>query len=282
VGAILITTQLPVFANLDFCKKGRELLQLDEDSAIRLLQCSLTHPITLEDEDARTLVKRVGCLPVAIRTCIGQINEADCSLEEYNKQWTDARAIIQDADVKHVETLNARYDKGLRELWAVSFKNLDGNARALINVFSLLDDEHIPEALLKNEKLYTKLPFLKSRVRAIRDLSQSSLIGKELGMETGTTLQTGKRFHIHRMTRTFAQIQMDHRAEQAAFDAASLLLDAAVVYAQKGVSFLREESYFQHVQALHDYYQSTVNGETVNGVITVSISFIKVIRKVAW
>jgi len=101
-------------------------------------------------------------------------------------------------------------------------------------------------------------------------------------METGTTLQTGKRFHIHRMTRTFAQIQMDHRAEQAAFDAASLLLDAAVVYAQKGVSFLREESYFQHVQALHDYYQSTVNGETVNGVITVSISFIKVIRKVAW
>lgn len=147
---ILITTQNPIFAGPDLCTKGRELLQLDEDTAISLLQSSLAQPITPTDENSRTLVRKVGCLPVAIRTCFGQVSEADCSLEEYNKQWNDARMIIKDADVRYVESLNARYDKGLRDLWAISFQNLNYKARALINVFSLLDDEHIPKELLKN------------------------------------------------------------------------------------------------------------------------------------
>jgi len=174
--------------------------------------------------------------------------------------------------------MNARYNKGLRDLWAISFRNLNKEARALINVFSLLDDEHIPEELLKNETLYGQLPFLKSRVRAIRDLSLSSLIGKE----TGNDSQTAKRFHIHRMTRTFAQMQMDRPAEQSAFDAAALIVNAGIVHEKGESRFLHGASYFQHVQALHDYYKSTVNGETENGPLTASVSFVKLLRKTSW
>lgn len=278
-GAILITTQKPIFAGPDLCRRGRELLQLDEASAITLLQSSLLQPST-NTEDARTIVQRVGCLPVAIRTCIGQINEADCTLDDYNKEWNDARSIISQSDVKYVESLNARYDKGLRDLWAKSFRNLNDDARALINVFSLMDDEHIPEELLKNESLYQELPFLRHRVRAIRDLAESSLIGKE----TQSQSQASKRFHIHRMTRAFAQMQMDPESCQAAFDSAALLLNATVVSNSRDPNFARNKSYFQHVQALYDYYESTVNGESdqSNRILVASIAFIQLLRKTTW
>jgi hypothetical protein len=77
-------------------------------------------------------------------------------------------------------------------------------------------------------------------------------------------------------------MQMDRTAEQAAFDAAALLLNAVIIHEKGEARFLHGGSYFQHVQALHDYYEATVRGETENGVLTVSIAFIQLLRKTSW
>lgn len=84
------------------------------------------------------------------------------------------------------------------------------------------------------------------------------------------------------MTRTFAQMQMDRPAEQSAFDAAALIVDAGIVHERGESRFLHGGSYFQHIQALHDYYKSTVNSETENGPLSASIFFVYLLRKTSW
>ncbi|EED22768.1 conserved hypothetical protein [Talaromyces stipitatus ATCC 10500] len=279
-GAILVTTQLRIFATEDYCGQGKELLQLDEASAIQFLQSSV--PDSLRNtEAARAIVQRVGCLPVAIKTSVGLIREAGCSLDDYNKEWNDPRTIIDRSDVKYADSRDARYNKGLRDLFAKSLQNLDLDARALVNVFSLMDDEHIPEEMLRNDLLAVQLPFLKHRARLIRDLIESCLIGPE----TEAHRSSSRRFHIHRMIRAFVQMEMKLNDRKSAYESASLLLNARVVTGGDP-KFAGNKSYFQHVQALWEYYQRELAPDDPtkvdNKFPVATPALVQLLRKTSW
>ncbi|KFY01636.1 hypothetical protein V490_00828 [Pseudogymnoascus sp. VKM F-3557] len=284
-GSILITSQDPYFATKDVAGEGQELPQLDDKSAIALLLSSIPRPrgTKQEAQEAAEIVQRVGCLPIAIRTVIGQITEDDCLLSEYIEQW-NTKDFFSESKVKHVNTVNARYNKSLKDLWADSFKSLNAKARFMMHVMSLIDTENIPEDLfrpLKDDTLAIKFPFLRDRVRCIRDLIGSSLISKNIDKDE----ISDRYFHLHRMTGAFAQMQMDAESQQAAFDAATLLLENKVWIGEREERSAQLKQYFEHVDALVRLVslQSTTAPEDLHGSkLRQSATFVSLLRKMAW
>lgn len=284
-GSILITSQDPYFATKDVAGEGQELPQLDDKSAIALLLSSIPRPLGTKQEaqEAAEIVQRVGCLPIAIRTVIGQITEDDCLLSEYIEQW-NTKDFFSESKVKHVNTINARYNKSLKDLWADSFESLNAKTRFMMHVMSLIDTENIPEDLfrpLKDDTLAIKFPFLRDRVKCIRDLLGSSLISKNIDKDE----ISDRYFHLHRMTRAFAQMQMDAESQQAAFDAATLLLENKVWIGEREERSAQLKQYFEHVDALFQLVslQSTTAQENLHGNrLKQSASFVSLLRKMAW
>lgn len=283
-GAILTTTLDSMFAGPDYVGHGRELLQLDEDSSIEFLLSSLDLPRT-QSELAREIIQRVGCLPVAIRTSICQIREAGCSLDDYNNEWNDPRSIIHESRVQYVDSRYARYDKALRDLYAKSLRALNRDARALVNIFALMDDEHIPKKMFQNQSLQARLPFLRQLSKLISVLVRSSLIEKE------TDSLDSQRYHIHRVTRTLIQMQMGPDDCQVAFDSAALDLDEKIDGKGKSVNsvattFSANKFYFQHVQSLWRFYRSEVDRSRADSIATKRLlpspAFIRALRKMSW
>lgn len=282
-GAILATTLDSIFADPAYFGNGRELLQLDVDSSIQFLLSSLNLPGT-QSELAREIVQQVGCLPVAIRACISQIRAADCSLYDYNKEWNDPRSIINQSRVQYVDSKSARYDKGLPDLIAKSLRDLNQDARALVNIISLMDVEHIPKEMFQNQSLHAKLPFLRHLSGLIIDLTRSSLIGKE------TDSLDSQRYHIHRVFKEFIQMQMGPNDCQIAFNSAALVLDEQIV--GKGLSpdsaakkFSANKFYFQHVESLWRFYRSEVERSRADSSVQrllPSPAFIRALRKMSW
>lgn len=281
-GAIIVTSVESTFAGPDYCEQGAELFQLDEEPSIRMLLVSLSlHDPSSADHDlAGEIVRRVGCLPVAIRTCIGQIRESSCSLKEYNKEWNDPRSIINKSARRYVDSRHARYQKSLLELYAKSVRDLNRDARSLVNIFALMDDEHIPYEMFQNESAFGEVYFLRRVSGIIIDLTRSSLIGREATTESSPS----PRYHIHRMVRTFIQMQMDAAACQYAFESAAILLDKKIVEGPKK-TFADNKSYFQHVESLWKFYTEEAERFREDSTLTPlvpSLPFVRSLRKMSW
>jgi hypothetical protein len=281
-GAILITTRDPFFAQPDIAGDGQELLQLDEESAIALVRSSVPRPTGDSQEylDAQKLVRRVGCMPLALRTCIGQMTEAGCTISQYQRNW-DTRQIISESNIKHVNMRNAPYSKSLIDVLATSLASLDDVTRSLFEVLSLLDAEKIPEDLFENEELKSQIPFLKVRFKCISELMTSSLIGNEGNPGAGEI----RYFHMHELWNDFTREETKGASRQQAFDWATLLLDAKIWIGKQSERVAQLEQYFDHVASLFEYacqYSTSRQGELGEDKIQLSVTFISLIRRMSW
>lgn len=287
-GAILITSRNPAFATSNVGGVGEFLPPLSEASAVQMVKAQVPKLFTggeNDEKEALEVVKRVGCLPLGIQASIGLINEADCSLRDYNQQWTNPMAVLKDARKKHVFRNFAPYENvgdELEEVWLGSLTSLDAHSRFMIEIFALLDPDNIQEEeLFKVAQGWqaSKLVMVaNNRVRCTGALLSRSLVGSNARSHRSDP----RCVNVHRLLQACTQKHMDADSRQEAFNGAAIVLSSALTHLwESNWPKIRKEykEIFPHVQSVHRFYRETTSAE--EKITDTPLEFLQVMHKAA-
>ncbi|KAF2502331.1 hypothetical protein BU16DRAFT_612008 [Lophium mytilinum] len=218
-GSILITSRdpLPWTASLGLKPFS------PEDGAGFLLKMTKRGASKEDEEDAITISKRFGGLPLALTQMARFITNSDLTFSDFIRAYNEREK--KEAMFKfQVDglTTKANYGHNLASVWAL--ENLK-EGKALLDVISMLDPDSIPEHILTsfadtvNLKEYPKS--IKAYSVARTELIQSSIVGGNARMQT---------LFIHRLVQDVARLRMSRSQYRETFDAAVRLISSVWPY----------------------------------------------------
>jgi hypothetical protein len=270
-GAILITSRDPIFETSSGAGNGQQLKAMDEKLALEMLRSQLPDEVEFGKEEALKIVRRVQCLPLGIQACVGVINEARCSLGDFNLQWSAPKALLEEAF--------APYENGgLGDVWKLALLKIDNESRAMIEVFSLLDPDNIQERIfvVGNHSLpMNNVEYLQNRVKCIKTLLKG-LVQPNTAVQ-GTHLRS---FHMHRLLQTCVQMEMSPESLQDAFNSAITLVCGMMSPLWNTTwpkIHMDYKEYFTHVQTIRRYYLE-MSEEESKCPLTIPINFLELLR----
>ncbi|KAF3211181.1 hypothetical protein TWF106_010319 [Orbilia oligospora] len=181
VGAIIITSRSPQFGSNTVAGAGKELKSLHDEEAIQLLEKQLADQSTtnFDRNEALQIVRRMENLPLGIQASVGLINDVQCSLRDFNRQWTSPRDVIMDSTQDHTKTRFAKYPKALGDAWLDALSALRPESRAMIDVMALLDPDNIQEEIFEERVSLgypSTMPFLGNKTKCLGDLRSQGLL----------------------------------------------------------------------------------------------------------
>lgn len=147
-GAVLFTSRDPVAKTFLSPKAGVELGSFTSEEATTFLQNLTYDPAAGEDSSSlQALAQRLGCLPLAITQIAAVINRRDLTFSECLDQY-DQESLIAHLEQISMTSQSATYtyQHSLATVW--SLEALDGSARALLELVSILDPDGVPEFIL--------------------------------------------------------------------------------------------------------------------------------------
>ncbi|KAF2816920.1 TPR-like protein [Mytilinidion resinicola] len=218
-GSILITSRdpLPWTASLDLKPFS------PEDGAGFLLKTTKRGASKEDEEDAITISKRLGGLPLALTQMARFITNSNLTFSDFIRAYNEREK--KEAMFKfQVDGPNAQanYGHNLASVWAL--ENLR-EGKALLDVISMLDPDSIPEHILTsfadtvNLKEYPKS--IKAYSVARTELIQSSIVGGNARTQT---------LFIHRLVQDVARLRMSRSQYRETFDAAVRLISSVWPY----------------------------------------------------
>ncbi|KAJ5090976.1 hypothetical protein N7532_009660 [Penicillium argentinense] len=205
---------------------------------------------------ATEIVKKVGCLPLAVNHMAAYIEGRSHSLSEflYEFQRDDSIAIGQ-----YVAGANISYEEqNLAKAWELSLSGLDDKAAELLDLLSLLDPDRIPLGLLDHFDAAAQTSVsdilwnYRSQQLAISTLEYKSLLEKRKRQPT---------LRIHRMTQSANRNQWANEPTRQARAFMNALFCICRVYPrqEKGgsmVEFFPSCAQFtEHLLSILDFYQ---------------------------
>lgn len=107
---------------------------------------------------AQKISKLVTGLPLALAHIIGYV-DGNCTLEEFHDEFLQKEATFELWGAGTGSSLS-QYPKNLLTVFAIALGALSTNARHLIDIFSMLNPDSIPEEMLL---LSSKIPYLKQK-----------------------------------------------------------------------------------------------------------------------
>ncbi|KAF3922111.1 hypothetical protein ABW20_dc0110461 [Dactylellina cionopaga] len=154
-GAILVTSRRPEFSYTSEAKKA-DLEGLDKESAVKLLLrlAQIKDSGEAIENEATTLVKKLGFMPLAISHAGYFMHETKVSLGKYLSYYDEAFMMVQSRKPK--VGWNYRNDTAATT-WEISFSKIekeDKEAASLLLVCSYINPEEIFEHLWEDEQSY--------------------------------------------------------------------------------------------------------------------------------
>jgi len=285
-GAILVTARKQVFATSTVANDGLELGKLtDAEGTEMILRQIQDHAGGKTEEtktEARKVVARVAGLPLGIQAAIGLINESHLTLKQYNQKYTDGRTFLRAVERDHTSRPFDPYPQGLRETLNDTIKSLGGSTRRLLEIFSLLDPDHIQdrlwEAATENDTLRT-FDYVKNATDYLPSLYNSGIVRNV--DEVGQRLTSVR---MHRLLQDCVRLFSSDDSFQQTFEHAVIMVDTAMgstyfkTAHQTAPQQLRE--YLPHVQMLHDFYHAQLTEGRTHKIIP-TMHFIRLLRKSA-
>ena len=212
-GHVLVTARIGSWS------AGVESLELDvlaeEDAVAFLLERSegRRQSRPTDPADALALARAMGGLAVALEQAGAYIGELRLSLDGYLRRWQQG-----DADVRawNDEALT-QYPHEALVTWNVTIEQLDGPARALLELLSFFAPEPIPRFVLDTDSAREVLDA--DPAKALAGLTRFSLVRWEEGNHA---------FRIHRLVQEVTRERLAPAAGRARHKGALAVLGAAV------------------------------------------------------
>lgn len=116
MGSVLVTTLDLFFKTNNVAENGMALPTIDEEDAVKMAFDEV-HPEAFSSNtdgdrrEAETIVKRVGCPPLAVQNCVGAINAVKRTLKKYSARYTQPGPILEQWSVGDVSRSWAPYDQ---------------------------------------------------------------------------------------------------------------------------------------------------------------------------
>jgi hypothetical protein len=262
-GSVLITSRDGTF-NIK-AARTRHLPRMDETSSVELLLnsadlASTSTQVSHEEQSAaRSIVRKVGYVPIAINQAAQLIMSAGNSLNPI-AEFDDAyslRELLEDSEDASFTQMVMGYQHTLATVWEMSFKRLDLDQIHLLNVMSFLDPDRVQLSILKQvvqQTATTGAGLLKTDrafIRARAGLLKCSLIeqNEQLGQ-----------LRIHRVIQASCHLHMDEPTYQQAFATAFGTIEACwpVTPAQKRHDkglWTEQQACLEHVQSLSQHFR---------------------------
>ncbi|KAF3286803.1 hypothetical protein TWF970_008642 [Orbilia oligospora] len=283
VGAIIITSLSAEFASNNVAGAGKELKPLHDEEAIELLAKQLAdRPITNYDRnEALRIAQRMENLPLGIQASVGLINGAQCSLHDFNRQWTSRTKVIKDSTEDHTTTRHAKYPRALRDAWLDTLNTLRPESKAMIDVMALLDPDNIQEEIFEERASLgspSTMPFLGNKTKCFGDLKSQGLLSH------GDQSQSFRGFSIHRTLQDCIKLQMSenpiHGNRQTALGNASALISSLIssLWETDWIKIRKEyKNFLPHTETIRLFFHEIEDVPSMK----VPISFLEMLRKAA-
>ncbi|KAK9384161.1 hypothetical protein V1515DRAFT_589424, partial [Lipomyces mesembrius] len=127
--------------------------ELDESVAIGLLQKYIRHDLGKHEDDTKSLLQQLTCLPLAIVQAASYINKNDIPLAEYLSLLADQEEDVIDLLSEHFED-DSRYrdvKNPVAMTWLISFEQIrlrDKLAAEFLSFIACVDSKNVPRELL--------------------------------------------------------------------------------------------------------------------------------------
>ncbi|KAF3192527.1 hypothetical protein TWF788_000138 [Orbilia oligospora] len=287
VGAIIITSLGPHFASNTVAGAGKELKSLHDEEAIQLLEKQLADQSTtnFDRNEALQIVRRMENLPLGIQASVGLINDVQCSLRDFNRQWTSPRDVIMDSTQDHTKTRFAKYPKALGDAWLDALSALRPESRAMIDVMALLDPDNIQEEIFEERVSLgypSTMPFLGNKTKCLGDLRSQGLLS--YGGQSQSFGDGKSYINIHRMLQDCIKIQMSDNPicgnEQTALGNASALISSLIssLWETDWIKIRKEyKNFLPHAETIRRFFHDRKDASLMK----VPISFLEMLRKAA-
>jgi hypothetical protein len=233
-GSILITSRDSSYVP----KYGGEILgELGENEATSLLlrstwSLSRVPANSWEDRNAsdtdaaRTIVRRLGYLPIGIMQAAQLVNKNRLALPQFLEEYNE-RDLVENAALMQLESPSLEdYPFNLSTVWTMSYKTLSRDQQDLLNLMAFFDPVGIPLKLLAEGAAKASglgnasLAFIDSNLKFRR--CKSSLVRSSLVMQNEYLEQ----LWMHRLVQQSCHLRMNPKMRQEAFDRALALLGA--------------------------------------------------------
>lgn len=292
MGSVLITTLDQSFGTSNVAGNGAQLGTIDEEDAIQMvLSQVLPHARNDADQgrkEASEIVQRVAHLPLAIQNCVGVINESGRTLTQYNRQYRDKRSVLKSTTQGTVNRNYAPYPRGLTDTICDRLGRLDANARALVDVFSLLHLDRIPETLFKPAKPpedLGEIGFLTNFESCITQVSKGLVSRGEPKKQGDADLS---KFFMHSLHHEFIRTEMSKEGRQTAFNTASRLVSLALDPSNYPKDMPRRAvdrkyflDYFSHAESIRQFCERVLKDDG-NEALEIPASFIMLLNLSSW
>lgn len=295
-GSILITTVDPFFQSSNLAGQGQQLNELGEDAGVEMVIAELSEQArgrgNAEEtrREAIELVRSVDNLPLAIKACIGFINDTSRTLAQYNRRYKSTEIVLKDDTSGHyVNSSHAPYSRGtgLSVVYSNHILTLNKESRELLNTMALLYPEEIPDQLFDPDSPVDNvddISFTGQKLGpCISRLSKGLiLLGPGNGTRTGNGLvnKDTTSYHMHRLLRKFIRQQLDDSSRQKCFEIGSRLLFLAADSKHR----LNQEyysDYFQHIESFREFYLETCKSHR-DSILQVPICFVELLQRSGW
>ncbi|KAI8660068.1 NB-ARC domain-containing protein [Fusarium keratoplasticum] len=265
---IIVTSRLRSLGSCrDLLSASAKVDCFTTDAAAKWLWSQIAEGRDGEESLASDVVKRLDCLPLAIKHMAAYIQGSERSLRELLEELDQDESIAVEQELPGA---NLSYENKLSTAWNLSLSRLASEspeASALLDLVSLLDPDTIPLELISHfhatdddvPSVLSKAPVQR---RAINTLVFQSLLEEHNA--------DGKHpLRIHRMTQTATRRRwmLDPKLRGEAFSNALLCICKAYPRQEKGgsmVSLYPECAKFTaHLQSILRFYQHHDSGLTV-------------------
>ncbi len=236
-GAVLVTSRVKTLA----AKFGGQVLQpLQEEEAVNLLfkltgmdRVDTTQPVVggeqageqEQQEAARQIVNRLGCLPLGIYQAANLIVNDSCLFTEFLSAYDYHDLVTSTEDPGLFRNPNEEpYRHTLLNVWSMNFQNLPEDSQKLINVLSFLNPDKIEldtladgaaKASRAGESSWSIIDSPRKLTKQKASLLHSSLLDQNPATKT---------LSMHRLVQAACQHRMTPEDRQAAFQTAMSLL----------------------------------------------------------
>lgn len=147
-GHVIVTSRLSKWVNLVEDLDAIQLDVISEKASVDLLLEGTLNRRTVnpsEKDDVKSLAKRLGYLPLALRQAIGFIVATRCSFAKYVERWDKSdKKVIEWNDKREL-----KYPESIATAWELSFGELGADSKALLQIISWLAPDPIPRSLIE-------------------------------------------------------------------------------------------------------------------------------------
>lgn len=158
-GAVIITTQLSYFPSITDCFEKRRMIPFGPEEGARCLFNYLQRKPFDDGEEsvARKISECIGGSPLALATVGGYLGPSKQSLRKFLDHYKSTR--FSESTVKP-------YDLTLATVFDVALRELDDDARGVLEILAFLNPDEIPEEILHLKDPVPELAVLDEKNKA--------------------------------------------------------------------------------------------------------------------